>query len=223
MSGESRHEPQGSLREALAGGLVHLGLPMDEAGRARLLAFLELLARWNRVYNLTAVTDPAEMLVLHVLDSFSIAGDLRGPRVLDVGTGAGLPGVPLSIVHPQWEFVLLDSSAKKVRFLTQAAAELDLRNVVPVQARVERYEAAPFDTIVGRAFASLARWLAAVRHLAYPGTRLLAMKGRFPGEELTGLPPGFLVDEVRPVRVPGLDAQRHVVRLTANEPVGAAP
>jgi 16S rRNA (guanine527-N7)-methyltransferase len=217
MSGESRHD----LREALTSGLAHLGLELNEAAHEGLLAFLELLKRWNRVYNLTAVTDPEAMLVLHLLDSFSIAGDVRGPRVLDVGTGAGLPGVPLAIVYPQWEFVLLDSSAKKVRFLTQAVADLDLRNVVPVQARVERYEAAPFDTILARAFASLPRLLAAVRHLAYPGTRLLAMKGRFPGEELTGLPPGFVVDEVRPVRVPGLDAKRHVVRLTANQPVGA--
>jgi 16S rRNA (guanine527-N7)-methyltransferase len=220
MTGDGRHETGSSLRDALAGGLAGLGLSLDPESRERLLIFLSLLGRWNRVYNLTAVRDPHEMLVRHVLDSLSIAGDLQGPRVLDVGTGPGLPGVPLSLACPQWEFVLLDSSAKKVRFLTQAVAELDLRNVVTVHARVEDYQAPPFDTIVARAFAPLSELVARIAHLVHPGTRVLAMKGRFPAEELAELPVGFALDGVRPLQVPGLQAHRHVVRLRADSAAG---
>jgi 16S rRNA (guanine527-N7)-methyltransferase len=133
--------------------------------------------------------------------------------VLDVGTGAGLPGMPLSVAYPQWEFVLLDSGAKKIRFLTQAVAELDLRNVVAVHARVGDYRAPPFDTIVSRAFSSLPMFLASVAHLIAPGGRVLAMKGRFPADELRQIPPTFAVDAVRRLRIPGLSAERHLIRL----------
>jgi 16S rRNA (guanine527-N7)-methyltransferase len=215
MSGESLRERRDLLPDALARGAAALGLTLDSDRQRRLIAFLDLLGRWNRVYNLTAVADPQRMLVLHLLDSLSVASDLRGPRVLDVGTGPGLPGLPLSVAHPHWEFVLLDSGAKKIRFLTQAVAELDLRNVVAVRARVQDYRAPPFDTIVSRAFSSLPRFLSAVAHLTGPGGRIVAMKGRLPSDELSQVPSTFAVEAVRRLHVPGLDAERHLVTLCA--------
>jgi 16S rRNA (guanine527-N7)-methyltransferase len=216
MAGDNRHERQG-LQRQLGDGLAGLRIVLDRETQDRLLAFLELLRRWSRVYNLTAVTSPREMLVRHVLDSLSIAADLQGPRILDVGTGAGLPGIPLSLACPESEFILLDSSGKKVRFVTQAVAELGLRNVAVAHARVEEYRVPPVDTIVVRAFASLSDLLPRVAHLTHRRTQLLAMKGRFPDEELAALPCGFVVDGVRRVRVPGLLAQRHVVRLSTGQ------
>ena len=198
----------------LARGISELGLAVPAEAQQAMLAYLGLLARWNRVYNLTAIIAPHEMVIRHLLDSLSVARDLTGPRVLDVGTGAGLPGIPLALVYPEWQFVLLDSNAKKTRFVTQAAAELHLSNVSVVTGRVESYRPAQcFDNIVCRAFAGLHEIVRHTRHLCCPGGILVAMKGEYPVTELASLPPDVTVGEVRAVTVPGLGAERHVVRL----------
>lgn len=202
------------LAELLARGISDLGLAVPAEAQQAMLAYLVLLARWNRVYNLTAIRAPGEMVIRHLLDSLSVARDVTGPRVLDVGTGAGLPGIPLALAHPEWQFVLLDSNAKKTRFVTQAAAELHFSNVGVVTSRVESYRPAQcFGTLICRAFGSLTDILAHTRHLYCPGGGLVAMKGEYPATELQSLPPDVTVAEIRAVTVPGLAAQRHMVRL----------
>jgi 16S rRNA (guanine527-N7)-methyltransferase len=203
-----------TLEQRLSRGLHALHLELPEAARAKLLDYLRLLEKWNRAYNLTAVRDPDEMVTRHLLDSLAVAPHLAGPRVLDVGTGAGLPGIPLAIALPALDFTLLDSNAKKTRFVTQAAAELGLANVRVVQARAEDFRpAAPFDTVVARAFASIPDMLAACAHLCAPQGRLLAMKGKLPESELAALPAGIRLVESLRLAVPGLGAQRHLVVL----------
>lgn len=204
-----------SLGPALARGLEVLGLALSAPARGQLLRYLALLEKWNRVYNLTAVRAPADMVARHLLDALSVEPHLSGARILDVGTGAGLPGLPLAVACPRRHFTLLDSSAKKIRFVTQAAAELGLANVTPVRVRVEAYRPdAPFDTVVSRAFASVADFVERAGALCRIGGRLLAMKGTDPAAELAGLAPGYSVADVIPLAVPGLDAQRHLVVLT---------
>lgn len=202
------------LDKRLSQGLAALDITLDVETRAKLLRFLELLARWNRAYNLTAVRDIEQMLPRHLLDSLSVLPYLRGTRVLDVGTGAGLPGIPLALARPDLEFVLLDSNAKKIRFVKQAIHELGLRRVEAVQSAVERYfPAEPFDSLVARALAAIPDMLRSCRHLCAPGSIILAMKGVYPEEELAALDPTFRVREVAPLAVPGLDASRHVIVL----------
>jgi 16S rRNA (guanine527-N7)-methyltransferase len=207
--------PATSLATALQDGLGQLaGADLAAGQQAKLLAYLDLLQRWSRAYNLTAIRDPAEMISRHLLDSLSVLPWIRGPQLLDAGTGAGLPGVPLAIARPDLAVTLLDSTGKKVRFLNHVARELRLENVYPVQARLESY--APegaFDTIVSRAFSSLAAFAGAARHLA--GTaRLLAMKGRYPSDELGGLPAWVRVESVEKLTVPGLQEDRHLVIMS---------
>jgi len=202
------------LRTRLDQGLAALGLALPAPDRERLLAYVRLLAKWNIAYNLTAVRDPLEMVTRHLLDSLVIVPHLHGARVLDVGTGPGLPGIPLAVARPELAFTLLDANAKKTRFVVQAVGELALKNVEVVQSRVENYRPSRiFDTVVSRAFASIADMLAHARHLCAPGGRFLAMKGAYPEEELEALPAGYDV-EVVPLTVPGLDAARHVVIVT---------
>jgi 16S rRNA (guanine527-N7)-methyltransferase len=202
------------LRTRLDQGLAALGLALPAPDRERLLAYVRLLAKWNSAYNLTAVRDPLEMVTRHLLDSLVIVPHLHGARVLDVGTGPGLPGIPLAVARPELAFTLLDANAKKTRFVVQAVGELALKNVEVVQSRVENYRPSRiFDTVVSRAFASIADMLAHARHLCAPGGRFLAMKGAYPEEELEALPAGYDV-EVVPLTVPGLDAARHVVIVT---------
>ncbi|HSW51993.1 MAG TPA: 16S rRNA (guanine(527)-N(7))-methyltransferase RsmG, partial [Sulfuricaulis sp.] len=165
-------------------------------------------------YNLTAVRDPEQMVPRHLLDSLSVLPYLQGPRVLDIGTGAGLPGIPLALARPDLEFTLLDSNAKKTRFATQALHELGLKNVAVVQERVEKFHPAEkFDTLIARAFASIPDMLAASRHLCAPHGRFLVMKGVFPQEELAAVTDGYRA-EVKALTIPGLDAARHMVILT---------
>jgi 16S rRNA (guanine527-N7)-methyltransferase len=200
------------LAASLRAGLAGLGLELDAAAVGKLLGYLGLLEKWNRAYNLTAVRDPAQMVARHLLDSLAVLPFLAGRRVLDIGTGAGLPGIPLAIARPDMEFVLLDSNAKKTRFVTQAAAELSLGNVTVVAERLEHYRPPQgFDTLVARAVGTIADMLDAGRHLLAAGGRFLAMKGVYPQEELAALPAGYQVAGVEAVRVPGLDAARHVV------------
>lgn len=207
-------EAGGPLAGRLDQGLEQLGRGLPQPARQRLLQYVSLLAKWNRVYNLTAVRDPDAMLVRHVLDSLAVLPWLHGRRVLDAGTGAGLPGLVLAIAAPEREFVLLDSAAKKLRFVLQAIAELGLSNARAVQARLERYAPdEPFDTLVSRALGSVAGlWRDGSRLLAADGI-LLAMKGARAEAETRGLPPGVRA-EVIPLQVPLLGEARHLVRVS---------
>ncbi len=201
------------LEKRLQQGLSEMGLDLTAPVRKKLLNFLELLEKWNRAYNLTAVRDPEQMVPRHLLDSLTVLPYLQGPRVLDIGTGAGLPGIPLALARPDLEFTLLDSNAKKTRFATQALHELGLKNVAVVQERVEKFHPeTKFDTLIARAFASIPDMLAASRHLCAPRGRFLVMKGVFPQEELAAVTDGYQA-EVKALRIPGLDAARHLVIL----------
>ncbi len=206
--------PEMTPEARLRSGLQHLALPLTEVQVGQLIAYLALLTKWNRVYNLTAVRDPAEMVVKHLLDSLAIVPHVVGPRVLDVGSGGGLPGIPLAIARPELAVTLLDTNGKKTRFMTQAVTELGLSNGSVVHSRVEQFTpATPFDTITSRAFASLADFVTGSAHLLAPHGYLLAMKGARPEAELAALPSGWRYEVVL-LAVPGLDALRHLVRLT---------
>lgn len=204
-----------SIEQSIIEGSEGLGLHLPAAAVASLASYLALLERWNHAYNLTAVRDPEAMVIRHLLDSLSILPWLMGPHVLDVGSGAGLPGIPLAVARPDCEFRLLDSNGKRTRFLTQVVAELRLPNVRVVRSRVEDYRPeALFNSVVSRAFATLADMAADAGRLCAPEGRLLAMKGVFPDDELACLPSGYQVVGVYPLRVPSLDAERHLVHLT---------
>jgi 16S rRNA (guanine527-N7)-methyltransferase len=188
------------------------GLKLTDAQSATLDRYLDLLEKWNRVYNLTAIRDRGRMLTHHLLDSLVVLPHLRGPRVLDVGSGAGLPGIPIAIASPALQVTLLESNRKKSAFLTQAVAELRLANAAVVTERVEAWQTGQrFDTIVSRAFAEVGEFVALSGRLLAPDGILAAMKGVHPFEEIERLPQGFTVQQVIPLRVPGLDAERHLV------------
>jgi len=200
--------------QRLKPGLAALKLELPAGGEERLLAFVELLQKWNRSYNLTAVRDPEEMLVKHVLDSLAVLPYVAQGPVLDVGTGAGLPGIPLAVARPDLEFTLLDGNGKKTRFVTHAAGTLGFKNVTVVQARAEDYRpGSGFATVLSRAFASLGDFLRLAGHAAAPGGRLLAMKGAHPEQELADIPAGYALLGVRALEVPGLKAERCVVEI----------
>lgn len=201
----------------LSTGLAELGLPATL--NAPLLAYLKLLDKWSGAYNLTAVREPSAMVTHHVLDSLVVRPWLKGPRVIDVGSGAGIPGIPLAFACPDLQFVLLDSNAKKTRFITQATHELKLPNVSVERARSEDYRPAqPFDTVISRAFASLAQMVEMTQHLCASDGVFVAMKGIHPREELAALPVQFKVERVEPLNVPGLNAERHAVVITKGAP-----
>ena len=186
-----------SLERRLTSGLEVLGLTLDDEQQAALLAFIDELQRWNRSYNLTAVRDPLDMVTRHLLDSLAVLPWVGEGPLLDAGTGAGLPGVPLAIARPRLQVTLLDSAGKKVRFLGHVKRQLSLANVHPLQARLESAELAHLpDTIISRAFSSLAAFAAAARHLAQKPLTLLAMKGRYPGGELQELPAWVRVESI---------------------------
>nr|WP_318383692.1 16S rRNA (guanine(527)-N(7))-methyltransferase RsmG [uncultured Enterobacter sp.] len=193
------------------------GIPLTDHQKQQLVAYVEMLHKWNKAYNLTSVRDPNEMLIRHILDSVVVAPHLKGSRFIDVGTGPGLPGVPLSIVLPQAQFTLLDSLGKRVRFLRQVQHELKLENITPVQSRVEDFPAEPpFDGVISRAFASLTDMVNWCHHL--PGTegRFYALKGQLPDDEIAQLPGKFTVESVVKLRVPQLDGERHLVLIKPN-------
>lgn len=218
-----------ALRPALAAVCGELGLSVDDATLDRLLAYLALLQRWNGTYNLTAVREPAEMLTQHLADCLAVVGPLRrhlGPgsmrRLLDVGSGGGLPGVVLALLEPGWSVTCVDTVGKKAAFVRQVGVELGLRNLSAEHARVESLKRPPFDLITSRAFASLGDFVSLTRHLLGPDAVWAAMKGKTPEAELTALPSDIAVFHVEPLRVPGLDAERCIVwmRDAAAAPAG---
>lgn len=209
--------------EAVADGAAALGLALSPAQCEQLARFAALLLRWNAVYNLTAIERPEDVLPLHLLDSLAIVPELqraagaRALRVLDVGAGGGLPGIPLAIACPTWQVTLIDKVQKKAAFVQQAKAELKLANVDAVHARVEAWRPAErFDAIVSRAFSSLADFVALTRHLCAPGGAWFAMKGALPDAELAALPADVRVRCAVKLRVPLLAAQRHLIILDAS-------
>jgi len=203
------------MTAALVAGLSALELDADIEARAKLSQYIALLDKWNRKHNLTAIRDPEQMVTHHLLDSLAVLAHLPKQarlRVLDIGSGGGLPGIPLAIAKPDWHVVLLDSNHKKAVFLRQAIIELGLTNVEVCAERVQDYGAdLLFDVVISRAFSDLATFATLARRLVAPGGRLVAMKGLFPHEELEQLPADVRVTEIPAVRVPGLDVQRHLV------------
>jgi 16S rRNA (guanine527-N7)-methyltransferase len=199
-----------SLRLRLCAGLAALHLRLDDTAIARLLDYVELLQRWNATYNLTAVRDPEEMVTRHLLDSLAIAPYVSGKTLADLGTGAGLPGIPLAIAAPERRVLLIDSNGKKARFLREAVRVLQLPNVRIEARRVEDVRA-EFDTVTARAFAALGDMLRLAGHLLAPDGRLVALKGLVHRDEILAVGDGYEVREVLPLRVPGLAAARHAV------------
>lgn len=198
--------------------LAKAGISLTDQQKQQLLGYVDLLDKWNKAYNLTSVRDPKEMLVRHILDSIVVNPFLKGDRFIDVGTGPGLPGIPLAIVRPESHFTLLDSLGKRVRFLRQVQHELKLTNIEPVQSRVEEFPAEPpFDGVISRAFASLQDMISWCHHLPKAEIgRFYALKGVRPDDELAQLPSGIELVSVERLHVPTLDGERHLVILKAN-------
>ena len=197
-------------------GALQLGIELSDEQQQLLLGYLALLNKWNKAYNLTAVRDPAEMVSRHLLDSLSIVAQAStgGSRWLDVGSGGGMPGIPLAILVPERQFTLLDSNGKKTRFLTQVKLELKLANVEVIHSRVEAFKPEqPFTDITSRAFSSLEDFANWTRHLSDDKTRWLAMKGVQPDDELQALPSDFELERCLVLKVPGCQGQRHLLIL----------
>ncbi len=198
--------------------LADAGISLTDHQKNQLIAYVDMLHKWNKAYNLTSVRDPNEMLVRHILDSIVVAPHLQGERFIDVGTGPGLPGIPLAIVLPQAHFTLLDSLGKRVRFLRQVQHELKLDNIAPVQSRVEEFPSEPpFDGVISRAFASLNDMVGWCHHLPGQNGRFYALKGLVPEDEIASLPAEFSVEEIVKLRVPQLDGERHLVVIKPNK------
>lgn len=204
-------------RAVLTSGTKEMGLSLDADQIDLLLRFLDVLSKWNRVYSLTAIEDGVDMVRRHLLDSLAMLPYIKGPRVLDLGTGAGLPGIPLAVAQRDWQFTLLDANRKKTRFVRQAVLELNLANVQVVNERAEDFNPSePFDTVITRAVTAAAETLAWITPLLAPARgRLVLMKGAYPRAELAALPASARLEGVYPVRVPGLQAERHAVVIEA--------
>ena len=202
------------LEQRLNQLLAQTNLALSDQQKQQLLALVGLLHKWNKAYNLTSVRDPEAMLVKHIMDSVVVSPWLQGSRFIDVGTGPGLPGLPLAIINPDKQFVLLDSLGKRIRFIRQVILELGLKNVTPVQSRVEDFhDDSGFDGVLSRAFASLNDMLSWCGHLPAAHGCFLALKGLYPTEELEQLPTGFVVVGAHPLSVPELDGERHLIIL----------
>lgn len=209
---------QTRLKEILSNGLRQLDMAqtLDDKQQQKLIQYVELLNKWNKTYNLTAVRNPEQMVTRHLLDSLTVCPFIKGNNILDVGTGAGLPGIVLAIVFPEKHFTLLDSNSKKTRFVVQAAAELELPNVDVVQSRVEKYQPREeFDTVTTRAYSAIADMLQQTSHLLSENGVFLAMKGANPVSEVEGLSSKYRVKENHEIRVPGLDEERHLLEIIA--------
>ncbi|EGQ8391143.1 TPA: 16S rRNA (guanine(527)-N(7))-methyltransferase RsmG [Vibrio cholerae] len=204
------------LRVKLDALISKTSLTVTEQQREQLVGYVQLLNKWNKAYNLTSVRDPMEMLVKHILDSLVVSPHLVGERFIDVGTGPGLPGIPLAIMHPDKEFVLLDSLGKRIRFLKQVIHDLKINNVLPVQSRVEEFDPeSGFDGVLSRAFASMTDMVNWCQHLPKPnGGVFLALKGVRPDDEITLLPEWCSVTDIKALQVPELEGERHLVILS---------
>jgi 16S rRNA (guanine527-N7)-methyltransferase len=204
----------------LSEGLAGLGLTLSSEAQTRLLQYLALLSKWNRIYNLTAIRETSRLVSHHLLDSLAVLPHIEGTWIVDVGSGAGLPGIPLAVARPEWNVVLVDSNHKKGAFLRQAVLELGLQGTQVVTDRAEQWRPVRlFDVVVSRAFSDLPGFVETARHLCLPGAMLAAMKGVHPDEELAQLGSDTRVRKVVALHVPGLRAARHLVLL---EPLRAA-
>tara|TARA_R110001583_G_scaffold187721_1_gene349192 strand:+ start:2957 stop:3583 length:627 start_codon:yes stop_codon:yes gene_type:complete len=203
-----------SLLEQLQVMLAQTELKPSAEQQNKLVQLVELLAKWNKAYNLTSVRDPQQMLVKHIMDSIVVSPYLQGKRLIDVGTGPGLPGLPLAILNPDKQFVLLDSLGKRLRFIRQAVLELGLKNVEFVQSRVEEYQPEEkFDVVLSRAFASLEDMLFWCKHLPNEKGHFLALKGQFPEQEISTLDKQFKFIETIALSVPNLEGERCLVKV----------
>lgn len=205
---------QSELRKRLEQGLAELSLALGSEAETKLLEYLALLEKWNQVYNLTAIREVERMVSGHLLDCLAVVPYVSGVRVLDAGSGAGFPGIPIAVAKPDTQVALLDSNHKKAAFLKQAVAELQLKNASVVCERVESWRTAEkFDCIISRALSEIAEFVERVMHLLAPGGVLAAMKGVHPFEEIERLPRDFRVAHVHRLAVPGLEAERHLVLI----------
>ncbi|MDC3263962.1 16S rRNA (guanine(527)-N(7))-methyltransferase RsmG [Porticoccaceae bacterium] len=205
------------LAASLEAGMQSMAIDYSAEQRDQLLAYLQLLITWNRAYNLTAIRDPAEMVKLHLLDSLTVLPHIQGQRLIDVGTGAGLPGIPLAIMCPDRHFTLLDSNGKRTRFLFQARCELGLANVSEIQSRVEEHRPdRGYDAVLSRAFTSVADMVNKCAHLLTTDGLFLAMKGKFPQSELSEVGKAYKVDVSHTLQVPGVEGERHLIVISRN-------
>jgi 16S rRNA (guanine527-N7)-methyltransferase len=200
--------------DILMSGAAELGIPLSSDQAAQLLRLLDELDDWNQRMNLTAIRERGQQITKHLLDSLAVHSHLRGARIADIGTGAGFPGLPLAVALPQLELTLVDSTAKKLKFVEHAAQTLGLRNVQTVHTRAENYRPKErFDSVVSRAVGPIETFVKWSGHLCVGGGRLLAMKGRYPTDELEHIPNGWKLAAVHRLNIPGLDEQRHLVEL----------
>lgn len=205
------------LTPILEAGMQAMGVEYSSEQRDRLLAYLQLLTTWNKAYNLTAIRDPGQMIKLHLLDSLTVLPHLVGDRLIDVGTGAGLPGIPLAIMCPDRDFTLLDSNGKKTRFLFQARCDLGLSNLTEINSRVEQHiPEVTYDAVLSRAFTSVADMVDKCSHLLGGKGLFLAMKGKFPQSELSEVGKDYKVDASHILQVPGVDGERHLIVISRN-------
>ena len=203
------------LAPILEAGMQQMEVEYSSKQRDMLLAYLQLLMTWNKAYNLTAIRDPGEMIRLHLLDSLAVLPHISGKRLIDVGTGAGLPGIPLAIMCPERDFTLLDSNGKKTRFLFQARCDLGLSNLKEINSRVENHQPeVPYDAVLSRAFTSVADMVKKCSHLLSPEGLFLAMKGKFPQSELSEVGKDYKVNASHTLQVPGVDGERHLIVIS---------
>ncbi|NRF32711.1 16S rRNA (guanine(527)-N(7))-methyltransferase RsmG [Vibrio coralliilyticus] len=208
-----------ALRTELDALIAQTKLEVSDNQRDQLVGYVEMLNKWNKAYNLTSVRDPSDMLVKHILDSIVVSSHLQGQRFIDVGTGPGLPGIPLSIMNPDKEFYLLDSLGKRIRFIKQVLHELKIENVTPIQSRVEEFQPQDkFDGVLSRAFASMVDMVEWCHHLPKAQTGcFMALKGQLPQDEIDQLPDWCSVTDIKALQVPELEGERHLVILSRKE------
>jgi 16S rRNA (guanine527-N7)-methyltransferase len=210
-----------SAADQLKRGLIALGLTLDRDTQQRLLDYIALIEKWNRVYNLTAIREPEKMVSHHLLDSLAVSPHLHAKRLLDAGSGAGLPGIPLALANPDMHVTLLDSNHKKAAFLNQAVMELKLKNAEVCSERVESWQTQNrFDVVISRAFSDMGEFVRVTRQLLAPGGTFAAMKGLHPYEEIDKLPPDCKVRQVLPLAIPGLEGARHLVLIGLDDQAG---
>lgn len=206
------------VEDLLRQGLPALAIPADEALVAAFARYLRLLAEWNENINLTGIRKLADMVPLHILDSLTARPFLEGDRIVDVGCGAGLPGIPLALTEPARHFTLVDGTLKKIRFVQQAIADLGLTNAEALHVRIEDHKPVPlYDTAICRAVSSLPDFVRRAGSVVAPGGQLLAMKGKLPADEIRALPKGWRAAAVTPVKIPGVDAERHIIQIVRGQ------